>query len=222
MLTISAHLHYLLLFIVTTVSLKAPTIVNPEDRMPPRRKQASPTNSISQLPPPITTVPEEWLPPKHSRVMEPPIPTPSHMRPPAATLSAPDETSISTSSTATLPAPSERPANTSKEQDIPQMPQATSARDKNQRDCNISMYKQEIRKKLKFIQERQKDCNKLQEELDRVKRDMDRVEEDNRMMEKLLQTENKLKQKEEEYDAVVAMFYNLAAGNLRPSLDAPL
>ena len=132
--------------------------------MAPRKKQASPTNSISQVPLPITTTPEQWLPPRHSFAMGPPIHTPSHTRPSAATLSTPDERSISKSTT-TLPG--ERPVNTSKEQDVTQMPQATSAHDKDQRKCNISMYKQEVRKKQHFMQERQKDFNKLQEELNR-------------------------------------------------------
>ena len=42
------------------------------------------------------------------------------------------------------------------------------------------------------------------------------------MLEKLLKAENKLKQKEEEFDTLVTMFYNLAAENPRPSLASPL
>ena len=227
--TISAHSHYLLLFIVTTVSLKAPTIVNPEDRMAPRKKQPSPTNNISQVPPPITTTPEEWLPHRHSFAMGPPIHTPSHTRPSAVTLSAPDERSTSTSSTATLPAPGERPTNTSKDQDVTQMPQATSARDKEQRKSNISMYEQEIRRQQSFMQEKQKQFNELQEEFNRAKKEMDRVkgdidkaEGDKWMVEKLLQAEKKLKQKEEDYDAVVTMFHNVVAEMPRASLASPL
>ncbi|KAL9100241.1 MAG: hypothetical protein Q9163_004360 [Psora crenata] len=221
-LTVSAHLHYILLFIVTTVSLKAPTIVNPEDRMAPRKKQGSPMNSISQVPPP-----EEWLPTNHGFAMIPPIHIPSHTRPPAATLSAPDKRSISTSSTATIPAPSERPANTSNGQDITQMPQATSARDKDQRKCNIAIHEQEMRKIQHFIKQRQNDFNNLQEESDRAKRDIDKAECDKRMMEQLLKVENELTQKEEECDILVTVVQTYEADYdrrkiPRPSLTSPL
>ena len=77
-----------------------------------------------------------------------------------------------------MPAPGERPANTLKGQDITQMPQATSARDKDQRKCNIAMHEQEMRKVQHFIQQKQNDLNKLQEEFDRAKRDMDSAKKD--------------------------------------------
>ena len=202
--------------------------------MAPRKKQASPTNSISQVPPPITTAPKVWLPPKHDFTMGPPIYTPSHTGSSTATLSVPDERSISTSSTATLPAPSERPANRSKKQDITQMPQATSAHDKHERECNIRMHEQEMRRIQHFLQERRNDFNKLQDEVDRAKRDLDRAkrdldkgEWDKRMVEKLLKVENKLKEKEEECDILVTRTQTYEADYDRrkipiPSLASPL
>ena len=128
-----------------------------------------------------------------------------------------------------MPVPGERPANTSKGQIITQMPQATSARDKDQRKYNISMHEQEISNIQHFIQERQKDFNKLQEEFNRAKMEMDRVkgeidkaEWDKGIQEKLLKAQNELKQKEEKFDTLVTMFYNLAAETPRPSLASPL
>ena len=204
--------------------------------MAPKKKQASPANSMSQVPPPITTTPEEWVPAIHGSAMRPPIYAPSHTGPSTMTLSAPDERSISTSSTATLPAPGERPANTSQGLDNTQIPQYTSARDKSERKCNIRIHEQALRSKQHFMQERQKDFvklqeefNKLQEEFNRSKREMDRVkgdiekaEGDKGMLETLLTSENKLKQKEDQCDSLITMVYNLKAEITRPSLALPL
>ena len=126
-----------------------------------------------------------------------------------------------------MPAPSERPANTSNGQDITQIPQATSARDKDQRKCNIAIHEQEMRKIQHFIQQRQNDFKNLQEESDRAKRDIDKAECDKRMMEQLLKVENELTQKEEECDILVTVVQTYEADYdrrkiPRPSLASPL
>ena len=185
---------------------------------------------MSQVPPPITNTPEAWVPPIHGQAMRPRIYAPSHTGPSTMTLSAPDERSISTSTTTAMPpAPGERPANTSNRLDITQIPQHTSAHDKSERECNIRIYEQDIRSKQHLIQERRQDFNKLQEEVNRLKREMDRVMGDiekvegtKGMLETLLISEKKLKEKEDQCDSLINMVYNLTAEIPRPSLALPL